>query len=75
MRVGPEPTTDRFTALLSTEGGDDRTLPGHALAMQVLAVRRCFLKPSLGQESLPGVRMCRAQVNVIAADQAQRSLA
>ena len=29
-----EPTTDRFTAIMHSDGGPDRTLPGHALAMQ-----------------------------------------
>jgi len=31
--VGPEPTTDRFMAVMY--GGDERLVPGHALAMQV----------------------------------------
>jgi GTPase SAR1 family protein len=32
QRVGPEPTTDRFTAVVY--GTDKKTIPGHALAMQ-----------------------------------------
>jgi EH domain-containing protein 3 len=33
QRVGPEPTTDRFMAVMY--GNDERLVPGHALAMQV----------------------------------------
>jgi GTPase SAR1 family protein len=39
-RIGPEPTTDRFTAIMHTEAGlpqqqqGSRLLPGHALVMQ-----------------------------------------
>jgi len=33
-RIGPEPTTDRFTAIMAGEGREDRLVPGHALAMQ-----------------------------------------
>lgn len=33
QRIGPEPTTDRFTAIMSG-ASDDRLIPGHALAMQ-----------------------------------------
>lgn len=29
MRIGPEPTTDRFTAIMN--GPDERTIPGNAL--------------------------------------------
>jgi EH domain-containing protein 3 len=32
QRVGPEPTTDRFMAVMW--GGEERLVPGHALAMQ-----------------------------------------
>ncbi|KAA0161649.1 hypothetical protein FNF27_08143 [Cafeteria roenbergensis] len=31
MRIGPEPTTDRFTIIMS--GEEDRTIPGNALAV------------------------------------------
>jgi EH domain-containing protein 1 len=37
QRIGPEPTTDRFTAIMHTEAGPQqhsRLLPGHALVMQ-----------------------------------------
>ncbi|RYG59923.1 hypothetical protein EON64_19740, partial [archaeon] len=35
QRIGPEPTTDRFTAILHAEGGGvGRLVPGHALVMQ-----------------------------------------
>ena len=37
QRIGPEPTTDRFTAIMHTENGpqqSNRLLPGHALVMQ-----------------------------------------
>lgn len=33
QRVGPEPTTDRFMAVMY--GNEERLVPGHALAMQV----------------------------------------
>ena len=33
QRVGPEPTTDRFMAVM--HGNEERLVPGHALAMQV----------------------------------------
>ena len=33
QRIGPEPTTDRFTAIMSGTA-DERLIPGHALAMQ-----------------------------------------
>lgn len=29
MRIGPEPTTDRFTAIMN--GPEERTIPGNAL--------------------------------------------
>ena len=32
QRIGPEPTTDRFVAIM--HGEDDRVIPGHALAMR-----------------------------------------
>eukprot|EP00960_Hanusia_phi_P006333 181631-Hanusia_phi.AAC.1 len=32
MRIGPEPTTDQFVAVMS--GSDERVIPGHALSMQ-----------------------------------------
>mmetsp|Transcript_45204 Transcript_45204/g.107135 ORF Transcript_45204/g.107135 Transcript_45204/m.107135 type:complete len:522 (+) Transcript_45204:229-1794(+) len=32
MRIGPEPTTDRFVAVM--HGNDERVVPGHALSMQ-----------------------------------------
>lgn len=34
QRIGPEPTTDRFTAIMHSAGGADRCTPGHALVMQ-----------------------------------------
>mmetsp|Transcript_10736 Transcript_10736/g.16289 ORF Transcript_10736/g.16289 Transcript_10736/m.16289 type:complete len:543 (+) Transcript_10736:119-1747(+) len=35
QRIGPEPTTDRFTAIMhSGDGGKEQLTPGHALAMQ-----------------------------------------
>lgn len=36
QRIGPEPTTDRFTAIMHTADGDysAKQLPGHALVMQ-----------------------------------------
>ena len=37
QRIGPEPTTDRFTAIMHTSEGqhaNGRTSPGHALVMQ-----------------------------------------
>ena len=36
QRIGPEPTTDRFTAIMHTPEGQDsgRHVPGHALVMQ-----------------------------------------
>ena len=34
QRIGPEPTTDRFTALMYGGEGSDRVTPGHALVMQ-----------------------------------------
>jgi GTPase SAR1 family protein len=36
QRIGPEPTTDRFTAIMcpSNEGLHSRQIPGHALVMQ-----------------------------------------
>lgn len=36
QRIGPEPTTDRFTAIMHTEDGQEagRQVPGHALVMQ-----------------------------------------
>lgn len=37
QRIGPEPTTDRFTAIMHSESGpqqSNRLLPGHALVMQ-----------------------------------------
>lgn len=34
QRVGPEPTTDRFMAVMY--GNEERLVPGHALAMQVI---------------------------------------
>lgn len=36
QRIGPEPTTDRFTAIMHTPNGDNvaKQLPGHALVMQ-----------------------------------------
>jgi EH domain-containing protein 1 len=36
QRIGPEPTTDRFTAIMHSPPGDDygRQIPGHALVMQ-----------------------------------------
>lgn len=36
QRIGPEPTTDRFTAIMHTTPGQasDRQIPGHALVMQ-----------------------------------------
>ena len=36
QRIGPEPTTDRFTAIMHTTEGNEngRQIPGHALVMQ-----------------------------------------
>lgn len=34
QRIGPEPTTDRFTALMLSTEGVERQVPGHALVMQ-----------------------------------------
>lgn len=36
QRIGPEPTTDRFTAIMHTSEGDTigKQVPGHALVMQ-----------------------------------------
>eukprot|EP01041_Mallomonas_annulata_P007422 gene7422-15164_t len=34
QRIGPEPTTDRFTAIMYNSEGSDRQVPGHALVMQ-----------------------------------------
>ena len=36
QRIGPEPTTDRFTAIMHTTEGHEagRQIPGHALVMQ-----------------------------------------
>lgn len=38
QRVGPEPTTDRFMAVMY--GNEERLVPGHALAMQVIGLTR-----------------------------------
>ena len=34
QRIGPEPTTDRFTAIMNSFEGQERQVPGHALVMQ-----------------------------------------
>ena len=34
QRIGPEPTTDRFVAVMHAEHGQDRVVPGNALAMR-----------------------------------------
>ena len=34
QRIGPEPTTDRFTAIMHSGEGPERCTPGHALVMQ-----------------------------------------
>lgn len=33
IRIGPEPTTDRFMAIMNSPAGEDRTIPGNALAV------------------------------------------
>ena len=37
IRIGPEPTTDKFVAIMN--GPDERIIPGNALAMQGVCVR------------------------------------
>ena len=34
QRIGPEPTTDRFTAIMAAYERNERQVPGHALVMQ-----------------------------------------
>ena len=35
QNIGPEPTTDRFTAIMLSNEGMERQVPGHALVMQL----------------------------------------
>jgi hypothetical protein len=39
QRIGPEPTTDRFTVLLN--GPEERTIPGNALSGTFLPIHHC----------------------------------
>lgn len=56
IRIGPEPTTDRFVAVM--QGEDERSTPGNAAAVQVryrpdALARRVALRGRIARSSPP----------------------
>ncbi len=62
QRIGPEPTTDRFTAIMHSPPGDEygRQIPGHALVMQTT-------KPFRGLSSFGNNFLCKFEGVEVAA--------